>query len=243
MSDHVLLVEDLSDWKAHFPNYPVIAAEDYLTRPEYSSHTQLRVINLCRSFRYLSEGYYCSLLAEARSHKVVPTVRTIQDLSRKSIYSLDTEDIDGLVQRILGRKKSGLQPTAFEMTVFFGQCAPREMQEIASQLFAIFRAPMFKAEFKLAGQWRIESIKPLALKSLTADQEPAFFEALETYLKRPWRKRRGSRVYKYDLAILQNPDEDLPPSSRKSLANFVRVGKSLGLEVDLIDRKDFTRLA
>ncbi|MDD3517998.1 MAG: RimK family alpha-L-glutamate ligase, partial [Chromatiales bacterium] len=41
----------------------------------------------------------------------------------------------------------------------------------------------------------------------------------------------------------QNPDEDLPPSSRKSLANFVRVGKSLGLEVDLIDRKDFTRLA
>ncbi|MBP6725194.1 MAG: RimK-like ATPgrasp N-terminal domain-containing protein, partial [Halioglobus sp.] len=27
-----------------------------------------RIINLCRNFDYLSEGYYCSLLAEARGH-------------------------------------------------------------------------------------------------------------------------------------------------------------------------------
>ncbi|SEP90383.1 Glutathione synthase/RimK-type ligase, ATP-grasp superfamily [Ectothiorhodospira magna] len=243
MSDHVLLIEQPGDWKPHFPEYPVVVAEDYLTNPRYSSHTRLRVINLCRSHRYLSEGYYCSLLAEARQHKVVPTVRTLQDLSRKSIYSLDTEDIDRKVARVLGRKRVGLQPTAFEMTVFFGQCAPKEMHEIGQQLFSIFRAPLFKVEFKLVGQWRIDAIKPLALNSLTPEQETAFFEALDNYLKRPWRKPRGPRNFKYDLAILQNPDEDLPPSNRAALNQFVRQGKALGLEVDLIDRKDFGRLA
>jgi hypothetical protein len=105
MSDHMLLIEQPGDWKPHFPEYPVMLARDYLTqRPETPSY-QLRVINLCRSSRYLSVGYYCSLLAEARNHKVVPTVRTLQDLSRKSIYSLDTEDIDRKVAKVLGRKR------------------------------------------------------------------------------------------------------------------------------------------
>lgn len=243
MSDHVLLIEQAGDWKPHFPEYPVMLARDYLTNAPETGGGQLRVINLCRSSRYLSVGYYCSLLAEARNHKVVPTVRTLQDLSRKSIYSLDTEDLDGKVAKVLGRKRAGLQPTAFEMTVFFGHCAPREMQEIAQQLFSFFRAPLFKVEFKLADQWRIDALKPLSLHSLTPDQEADFFAALDTYLKRPWRKPRGSRGYKYDLAILQNPDEELPPSNRSALNNFVRIGKSLGLEVDFIDRKDYSRLA
>jgi hypothetical protein len=193
MSEHVLLIEQPADWKPHFPEYPVMLARDYLTRAPESRGGQLRVINLCRSHRYLSVGYYCSLLAEARNHKVVPTVRTLQDLSRKSIYSLDTEDIDRKVAKVLGRKRSGLHPTAFEMTVFFGQCAPREMQEIAQQLFSIFRAPLFKVEFKLSGQWRIDALKPLSLQALTPEQEDDFFAALDIYLKRPWRKPRGAR--------------------------------------------------
>ncbi len=243
MSDHILLIEQAEDWKPHFPRYPVVVARDYLTQPEYSSHTMLRVINLCRSMRYLSEGYYCSLLAEARSHKVIPSVRTLQDLSRKSIYSLDTEDMDRKVAKILGRKKAGLQPTMLEMTVFFGQCAPKEMQEIAQQLFASFRAPLFKVEFKRGDQWRINALKPLSLNALTPEQENDFFQALEVYLKRPWRKPRGARNYRYDLAILHNPQEDLPPSNKGALNQFVKAGRALGIEVDLIDRRDFGRLA
>jgi glutathione synthase/RimK-type ligase-like ATP-grasp enzyme len=243
MSDVVLLIERRADWKPHFPEYPIVPAEEYLTRSADFADTRLRVINLCRSHRYLSEGYYCSLLAEARKHRVIPTVRTLQDLSRKAIYSLDTEDIDRKVARVLGRKRAGLQPTAFEMMVYFGQCQPREMQEIAQQLFSAFSAPLLKVEFRLVGQWRIDAIKPLGLATLASDQEQGFFSALELYLKRPWRKRRGARRVRYDLAILQNPEEDLPPSNRAALNQFQRQGKSLGFEVDLIDRRDFGRLA
>ncbi|MFP4684086.1 MAG: RimK family protein [Ectothiorhodospira sp.] len=243
MPDHILLVERPQDWKPHFPDYPVVRASDYLTSADYTSRTRLRVINLCPSHRYLSEGYYCSLLAEAREHKVVPSVRTLQDLSRKSIYGLDTEDIDRRVARVLGRHRSQPEPTTFGMNVFFGQCAPREMQEIARQVFALFPAPMLRMEFRRAGQWRIESIRLPELNTLAEEEETAFFNALEAYLKRPWRRPRGTRPQRYDLAILQDPEEELPPSNRGALNQFVRLGRAAGLEVDLIDRRDFGRLA
>ena len=69
MADHIILVENPADWKQHFPSIPVVAAKDYLSKPEYSTARNLRVLNLCRSYRYLSVGYYCSLLAEARHHR------------------------------------------------------------------------------------------------------------------------------------------------------------------------------
>ena len=243
MSEHVILVERAADWKPHYPAMRVVTATEYLDNPPDSDKGPLRVINLCRSFSYLSTGYYCSLLAEARRHKVVPTVRTIQDLSRKSIYSLDTEDLDKLVQKVLGRRRSGLQPTAFELTIFFGQTAVAEMAEIARQVFETFRAPLLKVEFKLQGNWRITGIKPLALNALDQAQEEQFFTALEAYMSRPWRKPRTPSAAKYDLAILYNPDEELPPSGGKALQHFIRAAKSLGMDAELIQRRDYPRLA
>ena len=99
MADHIILVENPTEWKPHFPKLPVVAAKDYLAKPEYSTGRSLRVLNLCRSYRYLSVGYYCSLLAEARRHRVIPSVRTLNDLSRKSIYSLDVEDLTTMSSR------------------------------------------------------------------------------------------------------------------------------------------------
>ena len=167
MADHIILVENPTDWKASFPNLPIVAAKDYLSKPEYSSAGRnLRVLNLCRSYRYLSVGYYCSLLAEARRHRVIPSVRTLNDLSRKSIYSLDIEDLDDHVQQVLGKPRPGFTATAFELDICFGQCAAKELQDLARQLFDAFRSPLLRVEFRLQGKWRIATIKSLHLQSL-----------------------------------------------------------------------------
>ena len=242
MSEHLLLVERLAHWKEHFPRLPVAAAKDYLHKPTENFAPNLRVINLCRSTRYLSEGYYGSLLAEARGHRVIPSVRTLQDLSRKAIYSLDTEDIDRKVARVLGRRKTGLEPIALDLTVFFGQTSVREMREIAAQLFTTFPAPMFRVEFRLRGQWQIEALKPMSLSTLPEDQEPDFFAALSHYLQRPWRRPRSAKVPRYDIAILHDPDDSLSPSNRVALGRFVRAGRRLGADVELIRARDFGRL-
>ncbi|UCE32461.1 MAG: RimK family protein [Burkholderiales bacterium] len=243
MSEYVIVVEQASDWKADFPRLRVVTAREYLEHPPEVDQGPLRVINLCRSYGYLSVGYYCSLLAEARRHKVVPTVRTIQDLSRKSIYSLETADVDRQVQKVLGRPRAGLQPTAFELTLFFGQTAVREMQDIGRWLFEAFRAPLLRVEFRRQGSWRVAAIKSFGLHALDAAQQAEFFQALESYLQRPWRSRRQQSAAKYYLAILHNPDEQLPPSSTRALRKFIAAARKLGIEAELIQRRDYGRLA
>ncbi len=244
MADHIILVENPTDWKANFPNLPIVAAKDYLGKPEYSATGRsLRVLNLCRSYRYLSVGYYCSLLAEARRHRVIPSVRTLNDLSRKSIYSLDIEDLDDHVQQVLGKPRPGFTATAFELDICFGQCAAKELQELARQLFDAFRSPLLRVEFRLQGKWRIATIKALHLQSLLPDQEEMFLGALSSYLNRRWRQPRARNNYRYDLAILHNPKETLPPSNPKALQQFIKIGRECGVNVELIEKKDYGRLA
>lgn len=81
------------------------------------------------------------------------------------------------------------------------------------------------------------------LNRLRGDQEDVFAGALDAFSRRAWRMPRSRRVARYDMAILHDPDEALPPSNPQALANFVRVGASLGIDVELIGRKDYARLA
>ena len=81
MPSHLILVENTKDWAAAFPDVELITARDYLMQPDQYKTKGLHIVNLCRSYRYCSTGYYCSLLAEARRHKIVPSVRTITDLA------------------------------------------------------------------------------------------------------------------------------------------------------------------
>ncbi|MCK7575880.1 MAG: RimK family protein [Chromatiales bacterium] len=244
MAEHLLLVEQPGDWKPGFPRLPVVTARDYLAGGELAAKRDLRVINLCRSYRYLSLGYYCSLLAEARGHKVIPTVRTIQELSSRELYDLATEELNILAQRLLGRRKTNaLVPTAYELTICFGQCDVKELQPLARLIFETFRCPILKVEFRLHGTWRIGAIKALPITAVAGDTESPLFTALEGYLSKRWRQPRARLSYRYDLAILYDPDEELPPSDPKALARFVKAGKSQGVNVELIQRKDYSRLA
>lgn len=242
MADHLVLVEKLTDWKPEFPDVRAVRARDYIASPEFSSRRDFRVLNLCRSYRYLSVGYYCSLLAEARRHKVLPTVRTINDLSSKSIYSLDFADLDAVVSRKLKTVKEPLA-TALEMDVFFGHCSHSEVADLARLLFEVFRMPLLRAEFRLQGKWRLTAVKPLHLHSLDPPQEEAFIQGLSNHLKRRWHEPKARPQHRYDIAILHDPNEKLPPSDTAALKKFVKAGERLGIAVDLIEKKDYGRLA
>ncbi len=240
MSEHIILVEKQSDWKPHFPPAVIVTAKDYVGQSEYLKRKNLKVINLCRSYRYLDLGYYCSLLAEARRHKVIPSVRTLTDLSSRAIYSLNAEDLDALVQKSLAKSPA---TTNFELNIFFGQCENRELQELARQFDELFRCPLLKVEFRVNGRWHISAIKPVYLHNLNDEQAAFFSDALSAYLSRRWQGPRArSSLTRYDVAVLRNPAEQLAPSNARALQKFVKVGKKLGVNVELIEKKDYLRL-
>ncbi len=243
MSRQIIVVENLADWSLPAGELEVVHVDDYLTGRDYFKQRNVQVINLCRSYKYLSVGYYCSLLAEARHHRVVPTVKTMLDLSRKSMYSLDTENLDERVRKAFSKHTADATENQFTIDCYFGQGEYKVLAAVARQLFELFPAPILRLTFQRGSVWRLHSIKPTPLHKLSAEQRERFAEALENYRKKRPRAVKGRATPRYDIAILHDPSDPLPPSNERALKNFIRAGSELGLAVELIERGDYGRLA
>lgn len=242
---YLVLVESPNDWKEAYPDLKVVTVNDYLKKPEYSRLKNIKVINLCRSYRYLSRGYFCSLLAEARQHKIIPSVKTLRDLSTKSIYSIETEDLGETINRSFHKIKNKKDDQRkIEIHIYFGASDFLPFDELTEKIFDTFRCPLIKAEFiEENSVWKLASIKAITINNIPDDRYPLFIYAIEKYTKKRWITPKSKSIPKYDLAILNNFNEKFPPSNKKALNKFIKAGKSLSLNVELIQKKDYSRLS
>ncbi|WP_285424932.1 MULTISPECIES: RimK family protein [unclassified Pseudomonas] len=241
-SQLLIVVERLEDWSSYLPSDDLITAQDYMESPPQTHVGQrVQVINLCRSYRYLGHGYYCSLLAEARGHHVIPSVKTISELARKSLYGLALDDLDKRLEHAL-RDHPYDETEGFTLSLYFGQTDLVPLQDLARQLFEAFPAPILLVQFRKREHWHVVGIKTGAMTRLRDDQQDQFAQSLDSFSRKIWRQPRSRRTYRYDMAILHDPQEALPPSNSKALENFIRVGQQLGMDVELIEKKDYSRL-
>lgn len=249
MSRLLIVVDRAKDWAPYYPSEDVLTFDQYL---QFSAPpaSRVRVINLCQSARYLSKGYYCSLLAEARGHHVVPSVMTLNDLGRKGLFSLELEELDESVINWLEAAGSAIDPASDEraathevrIRTYFGQAEHPDLKPVARALFERFPCPILEIVFKRRKQWQIESMKPAAPADLGEHEQDVFAAALDRFSSMVWRKPRTRRRYRYDLAVLVNPDEEMPPSDKVALKRFEKAGRKLGINVEQITRRDYMRL-
>ncbi len=246
MSDSILLLEQPEEWLRSNPDMkemPLVAARDYLTGEVWARTKGLKVVNLCSDRDYLDVGYYCSLLAEARGHRILPGVRTINDLAESESYPIDLEELNRRLTRLLSRRRAEAPRTSLEFVLVFGDAPVLELKPLGRALFELFPAPLLQVVLEQSTLWRVSSVRIVSPTELKGDDCKRFSQVLKTHLTRRWRKPRSPRESRYDLAILHNPEETMPPSNRKALALFIRAARGEGMEVELITRDDFNRLA
>ncbi|MBD9504523.1 RimK family protein [Pseudomonas sp. PDM17] len=242
-SQVLIIVERKEDWASYIPSEDMLSAREYLEDSrQFDAGKRFQVINLCRNYKYLGHGYYCSLLAEARGHKVIPSVRTISELAKKSLYGLALDGLEKTLEKALDQHPCA-STDGFTLRLYFGRTDLEPLQPIARQLFEAFPCPILLVDFRRTDAWHIAGVRPGALHKLREKQEDQFADALDRFSRRVWRQPNSRRLARYDLAILHNPAESLPPSNAAALQNFVRVGRQLGIDVDLIEKKDYARLA
>ncbi len=247
MSKTLIIVEKQSDWASYHQSDLVITFKEYLTHqyPQPSDFptgksTRLRIINLCKTHDYLSIGYYCSLLAEARGHSVIPSIRTFNDLSQRALTDLELSSIPSLLAEKWPQQEGGVNK--FSIISFFGSTEEPAYSDFARKVFELFPCPILRIDLEFIGTWQIKRIKVISPNMLTDSEEDTFVKALEEFNGNVWRKKRANKQYRFDLAILVDPDEKLPPSDTKSLRKFVAAGKALGIDCQLISEKDYLRL-
>jgi glutathione synthase/RimK-type ligase-like ATP-grasp enzyme len=239
MANTLLVVDDLADWSPYYPSDQVISFEQYLAHQNSHSDQRIRVINLCSSYAYLSDGYYCSLLAEARNHHVIPSVKVINDLGKNALYRLQLDDFSQPLAKAL--KKTSKQGE-LKLYSYFGATAEVEFQELARRLFERFPCPILEISLRLQQQWEIVDLNALSPRELNDAMQTLFADALDKFSKKVWRKSRVRKTARYDLAILINPSEKLAPSNRSALKKFMRAGQQLGIDVELITQKHYGRI-
>ena len=95
MNGWVILVDHARDFPNAETPHKVITTSDYLARPKlFVGGGRAKVINLSRSYNYQSKGYYASLLAEARGHRVIPNVETMLELREHKLYEQALPDLE-----------------------------------------------------------------------------------------------------------------------------------------------------
>jgi glutathione synthase/RimK-type ligase-like ATP-grasp enzyme len=219
-----------------------VSARDYLTDPQWAGHKGLKVLNLCRDRDYLDIGYYCSLLAEARGHRILPGVRTINDLAESESYPVDLEELNRRVSRLIRHRHSQLVSTRLDFVLVFGEAPLTELKPLGQALYGLFPAPLLQVVLEKHALWHVSSVRIVAPTELSELDSERFALALQNHLAARWRKPRARRKARYDMAILYNPDETLPPSNRKALAHFIRAAREEGMETELITSRDFDRI-
>ncbi len=240
MARTLLVVDTLSDWNPYYPSDQVIAFEDYLANGQGQADERIRIINLCSCYQYLSDGYYCSLLAEARSHHVIPSVNALDDLDKNALYRLQLDDLSQPLARAFKHQNKASE---FTLLSYFGTTPDPAFQELTRLLFERFPCPLLEATLRFEQQWEVSNLKAMSHRDLTDAQQTLFAEALDKFSRKVWRKSRTRKTARYDLAMLVNPTEKLPPSNHAALKKFIKIGAELGIDVELITQHDYSRLS
>jgi glutathione synthase/RimK-type ligase-like ATP-grasp enzyme len=241
MDGWVLVADQPRDLVARdLPNV-VISSEDYVARPFMFAGARQKIIILPRSYNYQTAAYYCALLAEARGHRVLPSVETILDLRSRAHYEHAIPELEEAFNRDLKGRTEDPPPRLF---VALGRPNVPGFERFAQLLFDWFRAPTLTVSLKTNGTWHtIQKIELTPLGRCSAEEKSLFAEALKTYTGRKWRAPKSRSAPRHSIAVLYDPKEAMPPSSPETLMHWAKVAAPLGVEVEPVTRKDLSRLS
>jgi glutathione synthase/RimK-type ligase-like ATP-grasp enzyme len=147
-------------------------------------------------------------------------------------------DIDELINKALQKVKDD----KFQLKIYFGQTATKGFNSIANRLYLLFETPLFEIEFVKQEKWIIKGIKVLTLNKLPESE----IEVIYGFARKYFSKRRFNKTtlinYKYDIAILVDPEEETPPSCKRALQKFKAAANRKGLYTELITKNDFDKI-
>jgi glutathione synthase/RimK-type ligase-like ATP-grasp enzyme len=182
-------------------------------------------------------------LAEARGHRIVPTVETMLELREQKLYEYALPDLEEELNRC-ARRADFQSDGEFKLLVCFGIARDNRFEPFGRLLFDTFRCPALEVTIDTGGaRLSIDRIRPRTITRL-ANGEAAFFrDCLHSHTKREWRDPKARSLAKYDLAVLYDPNEKTAPTSQASLKHLVRIAEKLSVDVEPITKRQLAGLA
>ncbi|WP_194720989.1 RimK family protein [Noviherbaspirillum malthae] len=235
----LFVVSQPQDWPSDIPGVTVVPAQTYLLDPAYGDIHSAKVFNLCRSYRYQSEGYYVSLLAEARGHQPLPDAEAMKDLQSDTLVREITERLGNLIDCSFARDAADV----VDLNIYFGQDADGRHGHLCEQLFRLLRAPVLHARFeRLDDAWRLCSVVGGSIRDIPLHHRELAAQAAVSHL-REHKIRSDTAARKPALAILHDPARPEAPSNAEAMRKFCEAAELLGMRAELLTPRDTARIA
>lgn len=235
----ILVTDRPEDWAFASVFATIVPATEYLTETYDHEKSSMRVINLCSSYQYQSFGYYVSLIATARGHKVLPSVIAIQDIKNMSLLDSLSESITDEIQNDLASIKS----EEFVLSVYFGKNVAKRYNNLARKLHSLFPLPIFRVHFAHKRKWRIQKVTALEISEIPENHIESLKESAKEYFEKKRFYLQRKKNYFYDMAILINPEESNKPSNEIAIEKFIEAAEELDISAQLIEKEDIRFIA
>jgi glutathione synthase/RimK-type ligase-like ATP-grasp enzyme len=234
----IIIVERVQGIVAAQPGRLILTPSDYIAGRYAQSDTldkRVRTINLCHGYGYLSTGYYCSLLADARGQRCTPAVTDVIHAQWKRLHSPRFVELTTLLNHPDARQAIG---HADHLDVWFGRAETSALDLFTRKAFDLFRLPAMRIGFTQTPAGPVvSSVRVMALPEIAAmNAQDAFNVALDEFSGSAWSENARAKPERYWLAILHDPDAQDAPSNAEALEKFIRVGHEKGVYVELITR-------
>lgn len=235
----LMVVSNPKNWPLSIPGVEVVSSRSYLTDPKYALMKNAKIFNLCRSYRYQSNGYYVSLLASARGHKPIPNIVTLRDMRSPAITRIMAENLDENIQKSL----RNIQSDTFILSIYFGQNPVEKYKSLSTQIHQIFQAPLFRVHFVREKDWQIKHIELIPTSEIPDSHRDFVIQRAVDYFNHKKTPRARKNHFRYDLAILHDPNEQLPPSNERALKLFAQAAESHHMHTQFITKEDISSIA
>jgi glutathione synthase/RimK-type ligase-like ATP-grasp enzyme len=236
----LFVVERADLWPDEIPGADVALASRYLAGAPYESGAYDKVYNLCECAKYQGQGFYVSMIAEARGHQPVPNLRTIEDLGSAPVLELLAQEMEPLVRQLAAAPENG---DVLDIDAYFGADPAERYEALARRLYALLRAPLLRARFRFSdGTGRLESVHALALSEVAAEKLPFLSRAAAQVVSGRRRVHRAEAPGRPAVAILHADPAADAPSNPEALHRFVRAATKLGMRASIVGRDSLDRL-
>ncbi len=219
---------------AELASLNAISFNDYLEDHPKLKEPKIRVINLCNTDRYLSQGYYCSLLAEARQHQVIPTV--------KMINALRGDNLRLVVPDNLLPKQAFTDSDGHETLLCLGTAMDARFQKVGDWVYQQFMAPLLRLSLRKYDLGVELSIDRASLSELNDEAHTFCLDHLQAHSNQSWNPKSARQKHRWDLAILTDHHETVPPSNKGAIKRFIKAAGKLGIRATEISAQDYGSL-
>jgi glutathione synthase/RimK-type ligase-like ATP-grasp enzyme len=119
----------------------------------------------------------------------------------------------------------------------------KRYDKLSQKLFEALNGPFLRASFVKHKKWMLQKASPIASKDIPDTHWSFVVSAAKEYFHKKKKVVHRKVPTRFDLAILVDPEEKLPPSNERAIKKFIKAAASLNLGTELITKEDYGRLA